>query len=309
MKRRRSDEETEHVFLRTKDEKVHVAWFTRDEDDEEHDEPDTIFWEDLKYGDLLCCEDAYRGTDTWMRTEDGLRRIHDSAGYAYIERKESCKIEEPYEFYKDAFDTEIYQGITGLEFDGAAHNAFLCTLVGERRVNPKCNVVYYNGNFELQNPPTSRDMPKDNPHFDEETPYLYLQGLEKVECDPIVALERQKNKVRTQAEDSEDLRSIGEGGYVYLWDPQWLQELARTMGVKCKQRVGHTSRIKELWPATGNVLRVTLETGDVFIQIIVPETHGPVGGCREWVCITPKCRAHLDLENSVRVNNGLISIE
>ena len=145
-------------LLRVANEKAQIVEFDRP-----NDEVEELFTPalpaNLRHGDILYNPDGYRGSDTWVVSENGKVRsviyASDDAGYAEIAKAIAARIEDPLDFYAGFTDENIYQGITTIVYSPKVHDKALRKITGGRSICPSRDVWWssYSG-WSMIVPPT-----------------------------------------------------------------------------------------------------------------------------------------------------------
>lgn len=169
----------------------------------------------LAHGDLVYKADGYRGTQTWVvdssaggpdggsaAGSSGTTNIRlvltcDDSGYCEIPAVVSAGIEDPLDFYSAVTAEHLYQGVSSIVFDAAAHQGFLRERTGGRPVHASRHIdCRVDDQIIMIKGPVSPDCPEGGwTPLDTETPDEYLGDLEHLDSDPVVARAREQNRI------------------------------------------------------------------------------------------------------------------
>jgi hypothetical protein len=131
------------IYLRPRGEKAKAYAFQREHtecgDDEARYCSPSINYIDEKlfHGDILYNVSAFRGMDTWSVIgysdgDVGLECLYEDPGYATVNAKISCQIEDPVDFYADVTDECVSGGINTIHFDGCYHADIIQVLCSDQ---------------------------------------------------------------------------------------------------------------------------------------------------------------------------------
>lgn len=173
-------QEIMEAYLRPRGSKAAAVTWVRENDDLSIPPPYGIF-QGLKHGDLVYEADGHRATDTWVVVEDltgadpktVISACDDAAGYGEIKAQASRLIEDPPDFYADAFNEELFR----IVFDTDAHQPLLQRLAGGRPVHPSRRVWWATAAAEIEVPPSPDHPHGDTAELTAATPDIYLTDV------------------------------------------------------------------------------------------------------------------------------------
>ena len=233
-------------FLRPKGDTAQIVTY---EYPETHPPPSKMLWQHLGCGDIIRNTTALPGQGTWyVNCSSELVQNRQCDFTAIVPTEITMFIENPVSFYANA------DGIHRVMLSPRvfAHRELLEVAADGRTVDMDSTASWSRPDtYSIENP----------------------RGYKKKRLPKNTTERRKANQQRTQEEDSKILRSIGVGGLVRVITSHWEND---------DVVVSKALTITKLSPKRGNLLKVTLERDQEFIQIIAPTATGPYGGARTW---------------------------